>query len=261
LSDYHNSRTRSTKPKGVRGGSKSPGKAAGVVGVSQTAQLLRITADYEVFHDPGGKAYTTVQRDGHFETHGIHSTTFRQFLQHQYFARYSTAVGRHPLEEALGVLGGRAMFDGPGMPVSVRTAIHDGNFYLDLANEEWEAVQVDSNGWRIISNRQVKFRRSPGMLALPRPRSGGDGRQLIRNLFNFRDDDQVDLVIGWMLGVLRAVGPYSPLVIQCGHDSAKTTTTKFLRHLLDPNHVSVRGAPKDERDLALAAYNGLINVD
>ena len=80
-------------------------------------------------------------------------------------------------------------------------------------------------------------------------------------LFNFRDDDQVDLVIGWMLGVLRAVGPYSPLVIQCGHDSAKTTTTKFLRHLLDPNHVSVRGAPKDERDLALAAYNGLINVD
>ena len=57
--------------------------------------------------------------------------------------------------------------------VCVRVAGADGTLYLDLANDAWEAVEIDRVGWRIVGEPPVRFRRSSGMLALPRPRKGG----------------------------------------------------------------------------------------
>jgi hypothetical protein len=40
--------------------------------------------------------------------------------------------------------------------------------------------------------------------------------------------------------------------------SAKTTTARMLRRLVDPNHADARAAPHDERDLLVAARNGRV---
>ena len=65
------------------------------------------------------------------------------------------------------------MFEGLEYPVSTRLAEHNGCIYLDLANERWEAVEIDATGWRIVSNAPVRFRRSRGMLPLPYPAPDG----------------------------------------------------------------------------------------
>ncbi len=55
---------------------------------------------------------------------------------------------------------GKAIFDGPEHRVHVRIAEQDGVIYLDLCNERWETIAVDHDGWQIVANPPIKFRRT-----------------------------------------------------------------------------------------------------
>src|SRR5262249_25003092 len=64
------------------------------------------------------------------------------------------------------------------------------------------------------------------------------------------------LLVGWLLAALRGRGPYPVLALHGEQGTAKTTTVRVLRELVDPNEVDVRAQPRDDRDLMLAARNG-----
>ena len=64
------------------------------------------------------------------------------------------------------------------------------------------------------------------------------------------------LIVAWLLGALRAGGPYPVLAIAGEQGSAKTVLSKLLRALIDPNVAPVRALPRDERELFIAASNG-----
>ena len=55
---------------------------------------------------------------------------------------------------------------------------------------------------------------------------------------------------------LRHGGPYPLLAVSGEQGSAKTVFSKVLRALIDPNAAPVRTAPREERDLFIAAGNG-----
>src|SRR5205807_918504 len=88
--------------------------------------------------------------------------------------------GAQAVQDALAVLEGKALFDGEEHPVYLRLAGHEDKIYLDLGDETWQAVEVDKDGWRIVENPPVKFRRAKAMLALPDPVRGGSLTQLRR---------------------------------------------------------------------------------
>jgi hypothetical protein len=64
------------------------------------------------------------------------------------------------------------------------------------------------------------------------------------------------LVVAWLLGALRAGGPYPVLAIAGEQGSAKTVLSKLLRAVIDPSVAPVRALPRDERELFIAASNG-----
>ena len=64
------------------------------------------------------------------------------------------------------------------------------------------------------------------------------------------------LVVAWLLAALRHGGPYPLLAVSGEQGSAKTVLSKILRALIDPNAAPVRTAPREERDLFIAASNG-----
>ena len=71
------------------------------------------------------------------------------------------------------MLEAQAQFDGPERKVSVRVAEQDGSIYLDLADEFWRAIEIGAQGWRVAEDVPVRFRRPPGIMALPLPARGG----------------------------------------------------------------------------------------
>jgi RepB DNA-primase from phage plasmid len=229
---------------------------------TQAQLLVRCAEGAEFFHTPAGDAYVAVPVGDHRETHLIKSKGFRRWLVREYYGEQDRPPGAQALQDALGLLEARAQFDGPQTEVYVRVAGHAGAVYVDLANDEWEAVEITRAGWRVVpaEDLPVRFRRSRGMLPLPapqRPRSDKDGPDdLLRRFINLEPGGrELRLLTAWLVQSLRPTGPYPILILQGEQGSAKSTLARLLRSVVDPSTAPLRTAPRNERDLIITATN------
>jgi hypothetical protein len=229
----------------------------------QADLLIKLAEAGELYHtaDSTGFADLRVGVDGHRETWPIRSIGFRRWLAHRFYEATQSAPNSEAMHSALAIIEARAQFDGSERVVNLRVAGTDDKLYLDLADGQWRAIEIDAEGWRIIVDPPVRFRRAAGMLPLPAPARGGSLRELCR-LINVQDNRDLVLVIAWLLAALRDRGPYPVLPLTGEHGSAKSSLARMLRLLVDPNVAPLRTLPRDEHDLFIAATNGhVIAID
>lgn len=214
-----------------------------------------------LFHTPGddGEAFVTLDTDGIRQTHKVNSKRFKRWLSYRFFKVNKKTPHNDAIQNAINVLSGKALFEGPEFETAVRIANHEGAIYLDLCNDEWQAVEITHSGWHVIDSSEVpvRFIRRRGMLAIPVPVSGGSVDEL-RTLVNIPDDDDWFLYVSFLVAALRPAGPYPILKVIGEQGSAKSTACRFARQLIDPNRALLRRPPKDERDIMIAASNGWI---
>src|SRR5207245_6998895 len=75
-------------------------------------------------------------------------------------------------------------------------------------------------------------------------------------------DDQWRLLVTALVTALRRRRPYFVLVLHGTHGSAKSTTSRIIRELIDPNVAAFRAEPRDLRDFAISASNAwLVPLD
>ena len=211
----------------------------------------------DLFHTAAGTAFADITVDGHRETWPIRSKRFRGWLRRRYYQATGDAASAAEIRSALDLLEARAQFDGPERAVYVRIAEHAGHIYLDLADEQWRAVEIGPDGWRVIGCPPVRFRRPAGMLPLPAPQQGGSIESL-NSFLNVASRDDFVLIVAWLLAALRSGGPYPLLAISGEQGSAKTVLSKLLKALIDPNAAPVRSLSREERELMIAANNGYL---
>lgn len=240
---------------------------------TQSALLVALCEGVEFWHAADVPYATIIIQDGpaddvvsnpdappggeHREHHRVLGKSFRLWISVQFYKQYGKAPGGQGLQDALGVLGGRALFAGPAYVPAVRLAETPDALYLDLANDKWEAVRITASGWEIVADPPVKFIRNSGMQALPYPARGGKLDEL-RKFVNAGDNAQWMMMAAWLVGAMRARGPYPILALNGEQGSAKSTTCRMLRRLIDPNDADLRSSPREERDLAIAAASSWI---
>jgi len=256
-----------TGPESGNGSDEKQGR-----GPSIAAQLVELASAATFFHDTERQPYVTVPVGAHQETWRLSSGVFKNWLGHRLYTAIGKTANPQAMQEALSTLAGRALFDGPTLPVFVRLMSHeeDSAIYLDLANAGWEAIKITCAGWEIVSNPPVKFRRPKGMLPLPTPLRGGRLGALrpFVNLGIYDGHDGGDgrassswvLLVAFLLASLRPVGPFPILGLSGEQGSAKSTLARIIRMLIDPNVAALRSEPKDVRDLAIAANNAWMVV-
>lgn len=195
----------------------------------------------------------------HRETWALKSKGFRSWLARRFYQLEERTPATQALQNAIGVLEGKAQYEGPVLRVHTRVAMRDGKIYVDLANERWEAIEITSDGWGILAKAPVKFRRTRGLLALPIPEPGGDVAEL-RRFINLPEGHETAwrLLVAWLLAAMRPSGPYPVLILHGETGTAKSTTTRVLRALIDPSMTALRTEPRDVRDLMIAAKNSWI---
>ncbi|MGB9866937.1 MAG: bifunctional DNA primase/polymerase [Bacillota bacterium] len=225
---------------------------------SQASRLVKIGHEAELWHSPEREAYATVIVDAHRENLLLGSKAFRRWLARRFYQAEGRAPGSQALQDALTVLEGDALFGGAEYPVYVRLAPAGDRLYLDLADEQWRAVEISSEGWRVVQDPPVRFRRPRGILSLPQPARGGSLELLRQYLNPSLDDEAWVLLVGWLVGSLHPAGPYPILILQGEQGSGKSLTARVLRALIDPNVAPLRTIPREERDLMIAARNGWV---
>jgi hypothetical protein len=237
---------------------KPPHARSGRCDVSQARELIRYAQEgAQLFHAPDGSAYATVEVEGHRETHQIRSFRFTDWLSWHFYHELGKAPGSWAIADSLSTIRAMAVFDGPELPVFVRVAEHESDVYVDLCNDQWEAVRVTREGFRIVADPPVRFTRRAGSAPLPYPETGGTIEELL-NFLNPGSDGDFMLVAAWAAFSLSPWGRYPILILQGEQGSAKSTTVRVLRTLVDPAIEPLRALPKNERDLAIAAGNAWV---
>ena len=229
-------------------------------GETQAGQLVQAAQEAgEFFHD-GDVAYADVlatQPVPHHVVLRVRSRAFRTWLSGRHWQATGRPAGGQALTEAIDVIAAHGQFDGPNRRVGLRIAEHRGAIYLDLGDDCWRVVEIDTAGWRILDRSPIPFRRPRGLEALPTPSPGGSLEEL-RAFANIVDDVQYRLLAGWLIAAFRPSGPYIVLLLGGEQDSAKSTTARLLRLLIDPNAAGDRNLPRDEHSMAIAASNSWI---
>lgn len=226
---------------------------------SQATLLVDLVSNAELFHTPDQEAGITVIINEHKETMFVKEKAFHHYIMRLFFEEHGKTPHEQALKSALGVLTGKALYKSPLRSIFVRIAEHDNSIFIDLANDNWEVIKITREGWEIMPDSPVKFRRPNGILPLPYPIRGGHIDEL-RQFINYGSEQDFILIASWLLSALNPRGPYVILTLYGEHGSAKSSLARTLRSLVDPNKAPLRSKPRDSRDLMIAAVNGWVIV-
>ncbi|MCP1392787.1 MAG: hypothetical protein J5I35_08525, partial [Methanothrix harundinacea] len=218
---------------------------------------LALASGAEFWKSPEGEPFATIPNGGgHIENHPLRSKAVKTWLSGLLFKAEGKAPKGSAVADALAVLEGRAIFEGETFPVFVRLAEHGGRFYLDLGGDDWRAVEIGPDGWRVIPSEAVpvKFRRSKGILELPEPKSGGN-LEVLRRVLNIPEGAPWVLVRAWLVQAFKPTGPYPPLIVDGEQGSGKSWLGRILRYMVDPNKAALRRPPRNEHELMIGATN------
>src|SRR5258708_35429166 len=224
-------RPRKTADERDQGGGRRRGRPP------QRDELMRYVEAIELWHDDANKAYATCPDSGHRVNAPIRSSQFRQWLTLQYLDGHEAAPGKTALEECLSAVEARAVQRGKRYTACIRVAECDGRVFLDLCNDDWQAIECSKSGWAIVDNVPVKFVRRDGMLPLPIPdpvTEQQSGVEELRSFFGNLSQGHFALVVAWVMGCLRDTGVYPVLMIPGESGPQKTIFTHFLTDPIDP---------------------------
>jgi hypothetical protein len=235
---------------------KEPGSTeSGKPDVSAAGIVKFAKQRVQLFHTAKKETYARIWVRDHRETYRIRSHAFEEWLFGMCYHELDAVPSHSAVKAAQSTLAADACFASRRSEVHVRVAAGPaGEVYVDLGSDGWEIVKISSEGWQVIGGSPVDFWHPPGMNALPRPMRGGTIGDL-RPFLNLANEDQWVLSVAWLVGAFRPKGPYPVSILEGAHGSAKSTTTRVFRELLDPNVSTVRAEPANLRDLMITANN------
>jgi len=259
------------------------GEAANDSKADELVELLRAKGTF--FHNQDRAAFVSFERDGHTEIWSLQSTGFEDWAGYTFFKDQGKTAGESTLKTATGSLSGLAKFDGEKHDTFLRVAQYEDGYVIDLCNDNWSVVHIQTDGWNVLSNSPVKFWRTETMREIPGPAKNGvhgvagvcqkttqifDGKKGVLDTLwkhlNVSEQDRI-LLLAWMLEAFRPETPFVIAEFIGGQGTAKSTTQSNVRDLIDPNAVNLRAAPKTPADIFvgagsnwIASYNNLSHI-
>ena len=235
---------------------------------SQSSFLVDLaTSRCDLFCDPTGEAYASFvaahATGEHRETHRLRSKSFNLWLRLLFYAERNGAPSSEAMTSAVRTLMAKAHFDGDRRDVYLRTASTDGKIYLDMCDPQWRAIEIDAEGFRIVDEPPVHFRREAGMLALPAPLAPSKidpkrGIERLREVLRLRDKRDFVVIAAWLLAALAGRSPYAVMIFLGEPGATKTSAAYAVRSIIDPNSSPLRAKPKDPHDVFVAATHSLV---
>lgn len=229
------------------------GESANAAKSSEAEKLIKLADTFDLYPSENGLAYADVMVDGHRETFRVESRDFREILRFLHYKQTGKALKALAANDLIGYMEAKALHGGAKAKAVYTRVAHCGDVvFIDLCDEKWRAIEITAEGWKVVDEPPVRFRRVMGMQPLVAPAAGGSVHELGK-LLNVDEGAAISLE-AWLLGALSP-GPYPVLVLEGEQGTAKSTTTEILRQLIDPSIAPTRSAPRSEQDLVIAAHN------
>ncbi len=211
--------------------------------------INRIKKLIHLFKDDLDEAYTKIKNKDHFEIWPIR--------RNRNFKLWVNRIGREVLgktpsetavKEIMSVLEGDAIFDGKTESLYNRMAFNKKEFWLDLADEKWRAIKITPDDWEVIENPPILFKRYQHQLPQVIPDKNGS-IDLLNNFLNLKNKNHKLLIYVFVVTSFIQNIPHPCLIFHGPQGSAKTTSFKMIRSLIDPSRIEVTDLSNNKKEL------------
>lgn len=228
---------------------------------SRATELVRLACQhYRFSQDETGRAFA-VALEGPAIAKPLEGGrgALREELARRYYEEHDRAASKSALADAIATLAGMAATADP-TPLALRSAVLDDRVVIDLGRPDGHAVVVTADGWSIVEQSPVIFRRTELTGQLPNPVTG-DGAAALRRIINVANDT-VPLVVGYLVSTFLTDVPRPILAVFAEQGAGKSTTVRALVNIVDPSPVPLRAAPTNlEGWIVAAAGSSVVAVD
>jgi len=200
----------------------------------------------EFVQDQFGNPYVVIPVGVRLEVWPTSSKRFREAWLAQL---YRKQCGKPPASEALKqarIQAEARCFDTARRTLFNRMAKLEDKLYYDLSDDEWRAVEITPERWRIVSSPPI-FRRYKHQVPQVEPVKGGNLDDLW-SFFNIPEKDR-RLFLALVISYLVPDIPHPILILHGEHGSGKSTVGRYMKMLVDPSAVLTHALPKDSQGL------------
>lgn len=159
------------------------------------------------------------------------------------------AIVKDDYDKVRSILSAMAM-DGPKHKSFIRIAGDEQTAVIDLFNDAGEKVIIRPQSIEVSKDAPFKLVHSTKAKPLPIPNLSGSLEEL-RPLLNC-DRAEQNLILAWLVAAIMPNGPYAILILNALQGCGKSTLSRILLQLIDPNEIDIRAPITKEDDLAIA---------
>lgn len=220
--------------------------------------LMGLIDAFRTWRTPSGDLYVDFESQGKSHTMALRSRLFESVIVAK-MLEMDHPPRREDVYAAVAAMEALARQSDVVRDANLRVAAGNrGACFYDVGDDEWTTIHFGSDGWDVRKGAPVKFVRGQHTLTQVLPKQSSS---LLRGLLSrlIRCDERtLRLLEAWLIGALKPGGPYPVLIINGEQGSAKSTTSRLLRRIIDPHGLDLREPPKDARDLAAAVKNSYV---
>ena len=211
---------------------------------------------YIFYYDRREIPYVSIVKDGVMQYMEVSGNDYKKYLRYMYYEKYSKAVPKDALQLVLDTLAVKALVEGKEITPAYRCAYYDGKIFYYLADQEQTVICIDENGYRVISESPVPFIKKQNMSEQVMPeKSDISLKKLGVRYWKFATEE--DRILHWVLLITRFIAEGSqPLIYYFGdRGSAKSTSMKLDKAIVDPSEIDIKALPKSIPDVIASVTN------
>lgn len=208
------------------------------------------------YHDRAETPYVCVIKDGTTQYMEVYGNDYKKYVRYVYYERYKKAVQKDSLQRVLDTLAVKAQVEGEEITPAYRCAYYAGKIYYYLADQEQTVICIDQNGYKVIAESPVPFIKKQNMSEQVLPEESKESLKTLGvKYWQFATAD--DRILHWILVISRFIAEGSqPLIYYFGdRGSAKSTSMKLDKMIVDPSEIDIKALPKNIPDVIASVTN------
>ncbi|MSU54553.1 MAG: hypothetical protein EXS48_01800 [Candidatus Staskawiczbacteria bacterium] len=230
------------------------------VSKNQTDMVIKMLEEEKIdfFHDQYKEPHVVIYENG-MEIVKLRSKNFKRWLAHHVYKKIRVVLNSNTMKSTIQILEGKAIYESPLHVLNVRVAWHEGALWYDLG--DGNAVKTTKEGWSIVEQPPILFYRFAHQKPQVHPVREGNLDDILP-FFNLKNKEDQILLNAIIVSSFIPDFPHTISAIYGPQGSAKSTTHRLLKRLIDPSQIETLSPPENLKELIqIASHHWLIFFD
>lgn len=212
---------------------------------------------HEFYHDKGGTAFVSVNRNGYLQYFQVKEKGYRQYLIYMYLKAYGKSVSKDSIQQVLDTIEVKALMEGEEIEPAYRCKNQREKLYYCLGDKEQTVICIDEEGYHFMEKSEIPFIQKSSMMEQQIPMKS---KKSFRNLAkkHWKLATKEDEILHNILLVTRFISDIPlPLIYYHGDRGAsKTTSMRMDKMLVDPAQADLKVLSNNAKDVIPALASG-----